>query len=231
MALRASKFCSKCKELKPMEEYDKSKRYKDGKGAICKECKKGVAHARYVKYAEEYRANSKLQYVKHRVKKAEYGKRYSKENKDWLLEKQRAYRKKRVLEGAALNTRRYREDAIYRLHSCIRSRIHSRLKAMKLNKKAKSLDVLGCSIEALLTHLNQSFKMRYGREVNDQDKVHIDHVWPADFATNEQEVYELCHYTNLQWLTQHDNATKSARLDWQTQYYPDVEALLDLYNP
>lgn len=37
---------------------------------------------------------------------------------------------------------------------------------------------------------------------------HIDHIKPLSLATTENELYELCHYTNLRPLWAIDNLKK-----------------------
>ena len=41
---------------------------------------------------------------------------------------------------------------------------------------------------------------------------HVDHIIPLSSAKNENEIYELCHYTNLQPLWGTDNIKKSNKI-------------------
>jgi hypothetical protein len=41
---------------------------------------------------------------------------------------------------------------------------------------------------------------------------HIDHIIPLSSAKNENDVYTLCHYTNLQPLWAEENLRKSNKI-------------------
>jgi len=82
------KKCSKCEEVKPVEEFYKDKSKKDGHQSKCKECIKEYYEKNKRKIAE-YK-------VKHRTKNkgkiAEHNKMYREENKDKIATRRKQYR-------------------------------------------------------------------------------------------------------------------------------------------
>ena len=45
-----------------------------------------------------------------------------------------------------------------------------------------------------------------------QGKWHIDHIIPLSSAANEEELYKLCHFTNLQPMWATDNIRKGSKI-------------------
>lgn len=70
-------------------------------------------------------------------------------------------------------------------------------------------------MDYLYEYLLKTFKNNYGYDYDKKEKVHIDHIVPLVNAKTEQQIIELCHYTNLQLLKEKDNLEKNAKLDWE----------------
>lgn len=103
------KQCRKCHEVKPLDEFSKSSRSKDGLQSMCRKC--------HAEYQREWRRNNPgkqsvynhRSYMAHREQRLEYDRRYYREHRDECLRRAKAwrvanldiieaYRKRRALE-------------------------------------------------------------------------------------------------------------------------------------
>ena len=91
----------------------------------------------------------------------------------------------------------------------VRSRIYNYVNKNN-NKTYKTVDIVGCSPEFVKEHLEKQFIE--GMTWENQGKWHIDHIIPLSSAKTEEEVYKLCHYTNLQPLWAEDNLKKGSKI-------------------
>ena len=87
------------------------------------------------------------------------------------------------------------------------SRLRMFLKSKKLNKTNKTFTIVGCTPSELKEHLERKFTD--GMSWQNQGSWHIDHIVPLSSAQTEEEIYKLCHYTNLQPLWAKDNLKKT----------------------
>jgi len=128
-----------------------------------------------------------------------YQKQYRIENTEKLKEYIRNYRKNRR-----------KTDILFYLKETLSHRIRCFLKTKNINKKNKTLEIVGCSPLELKLHLEKQFKD--GMTWENRNMWHIDHIIPLSSATNEDEIYRLCHYTNLQPLWIEENLKKGNKI-------------------
>jgi hypothetical protein len=90
-------------------------------------------------------------------------------------------------------------------------RLWHALKSKKWHKDSKFAEYIGCSKEFLLKHLESQFQsgMTWENYGNKLGQWSIDHKIPLFRATSKEEMYKLCHYTNLQPLWAQENSRKS----------------------
>lgn len=101
-----------------------------------------------------------------------------------------------------------------KIKTYLRNRIRKVVKDQKAIKCENTLNLLGCSIEFLKEHLQQTaIKNGYLNfdisNYSGQD-YHIDHIIPCDSfnLTKEEEQKKCFHWSNLQILTSNENIIK-----------------------
>jgi len=83
------------------------------------------------------------------------------------------------------------------------------LKQYNITKRNSTFDIVGCKPSELKKHLEKQFKE--GMTCDNHGEWHIDHILPLASAKDDEEVFKLCHYTNLQPLWAEDNLIKGCR--------------------
>lgn len=224
----AVKKCSKCKEEKHVSEFSKRKTRNNILQSQCKICINKAAkeyyqtnkeyHKEYAKknkeaqreYHKEYREKNiehiKKQQKEHRIKNIntykEYIKEYSKNNRESLNEYQKEYR-----------TNKYKTNPLFALISRLRSRTYIAFKTGGYKKTSKTYEILGADFKIVYKHIEEQFTK--GMSWDNMKEWHIDHIIPLASANTEEDLINLCHYTNLQPLWAEDNLSKGASIDNQ----------------
>ncbi len=106
---------------------------------------------------------------------------------------------------------KYQQDVIFRLSINLRNRMNSFLKTKGYKKNSKTFEIIGCSPQQLLEHLENQFVL--GMSWSNRHEWHIDHIIPLSSAKDETEIYKLSHYTNLQPLWKEDNLKKGCKIN------------------
>lgn len=121
-------------------------------------------------------------------------------NKEEIREYDRKYHKNKM-----------ETDTQYRLRRVLRSRLSSALRG-KATKTKKTLELLGCPIPELKTHLESQFVE--GMTWDNYGEWHIDHIKPcASYDLSDPDQQKECfNFSNLQPLWAYDNMSKGAKL-------------------
>ena len=99
-------------------------------------------------------------------------------------------------------------DPLFKLKKNVRNRIWS---YTKYNGKSKTtFDIVGITADELKKYLENKFIE--GMCWENYGKWHIDHIIPLDAAKDEEELYKLCYYTNLQPLWGSTNMRKGSKI-------------------
>lgn len=206
------KICSVCKIHKTYDCFGKDKRRKNGLRSECNECRK-IQSKKYVENNKEKRQETlKKYYEKNKLKESERLKKYRKENPE--------KRKQSKLKWVKNNKDKYNEylrnwkkekfknDITFRLITNLRIRTKNFIK----NKKIKFNSIIGCTNDELKIYLESKFDDRMSWDNYGFYGWHIDHIIPLSSAKNEEELYGLCHYTNLQPLWCTENLSKGNKI-------------------
>jgi hypothetical protein len=127
-------------------------------------------------------------------------------NKEKLYEYQINYRIKNPNYNSDYQKKRRSEDINYRLIGNLRARITNIIK----NKTKNTLNCLGLPVNEFKLYIESLFVE--GMNWDNYGKWHIDHIIPLSSVKIEEEIYQLCHYTNLQPLWADDNLKKSNKI-------------------
>ena len=219
--MKEFKICSKCKEEKPYECFSKDARKKSGVRPRCKSCIK-IDHRKYrkenrdkvYKYFKEYIKNNKKQiaeskrkyYEKNKEEIKQQKKEYYQKNKKQIIKKSQKYRRE-------WKRKKYASDTNYKLAQLIRSSSGKIMRAVKKNKKMKSLEYLGCSLDEFRKHIESLWQEGMSWDNHGFDGWHLDHIKPIDwFIKNSDDPWQANHYTNLQPLWARENIIKKNKL-------------------
>lgn len=216
-----TKVCSICKNDKDVCEFGKSKSSKDGLLYCCKKCNS----ERGKKYVKENPKKVLEQQKKWRDKNPEWvynrHKKWREENnelsneirRNWLNknpEKRKEYRENYKLRKHERRKERRDNDPVFNLTNRMRCRLWKYLKTLNITKTNKTFQIVGCSPQFLKEHLESQFVN--GMNWDNRNEWHIDHIIPLSSAKTEEELYSLCHYTNLQPLWAEENIKKSNKI-------------------
>ena len=147
---------------------------------------------------QELKANKAAQHKKWREANPSYKKEYDKANK----EKTSAYQKERR-----------KSDPLYRLILNLRSNVRRYLKE---GKSKRTEAILGMSFENFQLYLEADYT----------EGMNLDHVVPVSWATTDDEVYCLNHFSNFQVLTEEENLSKGNRFVKEE----NLERTLEFHN-
>ena len=221
-----TKICSKCKEEKNCDLFGVDKKRKDGLKLHCNDCRKLESKiyreknpekrkktiSDYYEYNKETLKEKQLNYkfLNHDKLKETKNKSYHK-NKEKNKERVKEYRKNNRIKRAQYQKKLLENNIIYKISQLCRSRIYHFLNKNNIFKKNKTFDIIGCPPQFLKEHLEKQFTEGMSWDLMGQH-IHIDHIIPLSSANTEEEVYKLCHYTNLQPLWAEDNLKKGSKI-------------------
>ena len=204
-----TKICSKCKEEKEVCEFNKEKCNKSGLKGECKLCRKLTRKIHYEINKTNILEDKKQYYLSKKNVILEKAKEYHYQNSNKIKKYRKDYYQNNKNKFNNYYKLKYQNNVLYRIGKIVRRRLHDYITKNNI-KIEKTFDIIGCSPEFLKKHLEIQFIE--GMSWENQGKWHIDHITPLSSAKTEEEVYRLCHYTNLQPLWAEDNLKKGSKI-------------------
>jgi len=202
------KICKMCNTTEDLIGFRKDRR-------ICNDCLKKEKIQFYFSNHKEAREKQKEYRELNRKKINAQKREHYQLNKERLIKNSSDYKKNNRKRYNDLNTNRKKNDPLYKLRITISERIRQALKyhlAGTYKKKDSTIELLGCSVDQLKTHLQNQFKE--GMSWQNHGEWHIDHIIPcAAFDLSKKENCLKCfNYKNLQPLWAHENLSKSDKI-------------------
>jgi hypothetical protein len=217
-----NKVCSKCGIERDISEFTKNSQKKDGLHPSCKECYKNfykknkdliltrnklwkTNNPEIKKQADiNYRLNNPLQ-------RRKSDKIYREKNSEIIKLRKKIWRDNNPNYHNEYEKNRKETDSLFKLTKILRLRFYHILKNKNLNKETKTFEIVGCTPEFLKNYIENKFSEGMSWDLMGQH-IHIDHIIPLSSAKTKEELYKLCHYTNLQPLWATDNLKKSNKI-------------------
>jgi hypothetical protein len=143
----------------------------------------------------------------------EYAKKYN-DNYRKGINRQNYLAKKREL-----NKKYYHDNIETKLAQVLRNKLWKSVKDQNTNKENSALELVGCSKEELIEHIQSQFKRGMTWENWSLNGWHIDHIRPiSSFNLADPAQQKECfHYSNLQPLWAIENLKKSDSWDESPQ--------------
>jgi hypothetical protein len=190
------KKCIKCEELKVIEEYNKGTNQ-------CKNCIKEYKRLYFLKNKEFIKEKLNLLSDDEKNRRKIIKKKL---NDSYIISDER--REKNRIRRREYHKMKMRTDILYRLKHGFQRRLNKSLSRGKFvtSTTIELLNIIGCNFNDFKKHLEDKFENwmnwenygLYNGELN--YGWDIDHIIPISNAVNEQEIFKLNHYSNLQPL-------------------------------
>ena len=246
------KKCTKCGEVKSLDNFGRHKGHNDGKRSHCKLCIKNHNKEYYLQNKEQISLQGYKYRKENKGKIKGFHKEYYKNNKDKLKNRSRKYyngNKGKVLEYQkqygknnrdTINiwNRKYKKsrkttDPLYKLKYNISTNIRTALTKKGYTKKTKTYNILKCNYDFFMEWLNGLASNGHTYGIGE---LHLDHVIPISLAETEDEAILLSHYSNYQLLSADENLAKSNRyvnptnLKRVLEHHPNPDKIREIHS-
>ncbi len=206
-----AKSCTKCKEMKPLSDFTKNKRYKSGLHPQCKECTYNLRKEQVSSKPEQYKESRKKHYHKNIDKMREEKRKYVAKTKPQKIAYDIEYRelnKEKIASYKKEWSFKMKDDPIYKIRKNLRRRVHHAL--MGNNKSAKTFELIGCSPDDFKSYIEGLWLEGMSWDNYGPSGWHIDHIkecYTFDLSDPTQQ-RECFHFSNQRPLWAKDNLSR-----------------------
>ena len=212
--MELEKFCFICSLSKPVSDFNKQSRAKDGLQSRCKSCFEKYRSERKQKTKEYNDAYRVLNLEKLKKSKAEY----KFKNKEIIRQKNKEYNEKNKERRNAYHRGKIKSDIQYRLRHNFRAymSLSIRKNISKISIKdmfVGKLKHLDYSMPELISHIESMFKDGMSWDNYGIKTWHIDHIKPLFMfdLSDANQIKEAWSLNNLQPLFAKENLSKNKK--------------------
>ena len=211
--MKSTKICNICSIEKELNEFHSRKDSKDGLRNECKSCTRCRINKYRKKNKEKTNSWNRETYYRNIEKHKETKKNYRDRTKEDQKKRAKKYREHNKEKIKNYTKNRKKHDIIFKLRCNVRSRVKNFLKSKNIRQDNETFKIVGCEPKKLKEHIEKQFKDGMCWENYGLNGWHIDHIIPLISAKTEEEIYKLCHYTNLQPLWWYENLEKRNKIN------------------
>jgi len=213
------KQCTKCKQLKGLDEFYKDSRANDKLTSVCKKCiltnqktEEYKEQRKQYRQTDKYKTYMKLYKQEHREETNKYNREYNNSPKRQVYLDEYTSTDEFKTKKHEYRQLRRQSDIGFKLLNNLRTRLWQALHGY--SKSDRTIELLGCDIDELKQHLESLFTEGMTWENYGRNGWHVDHILPCSaFELQYSEEQEVCfHYTNLQPLWAYDNLSKHDKI-------------------
>ena len=131
-------------------------------------------------------------------------------------QKREWYHKNKEKRGKKIQEWKNRQrdsNPAFRMQLSISAALRTSLKREGYTKKSRTHQVLGCSYDFFVSHIESQFKE--GMNWENYGEWELDHIIPVSLGKTEEEIMALNNYINFQPLWRKDNINKTNKIVWE----------------
>ena len=210
MTKTQTKKCTACHTEKPITDFPKCSRNKDGYNSRCKECVNIVNKAWRESSVEVYRAMRKRDYQRNRERNLARASAYNQEHKEEKAIYDKKYRKDNE-EQRRIQIKAWEKNSPeHRIRTRLRRLFNHFIHGRRIEKGEQ---LVGCTYEFYRSYIEGLFDEGMTWDNHGCNGWHIDHIIPLSTfdLSKEEEVKQCFHYSNTQPLWGNENLKKGKR--------------------